>query len=333
MRRVGDGTHDPASLRVFKVALDREKDARLHAEAKALREVGGNRIVKLLAAPRELGGHTALEIEYAGGFRSADDREPVSLGSRLRGEGRLGYAQLERFGNDLFEALDSLAARGVRHRDVKPDNLGLFKRSDGSWQLMLFDFSLADAPDQDLQAGTRGYLDPFLGGSRRSRYDDHAEWYAAAVTLHEMASGERPVWGDGQGDPLTVTEAELYVARELFEPALAEGLTEFFRRALHRDVEQRFDGLRRMQEAWRQVFRRADSTRPPTTPATVDAQAADVEDAREHAAAAADLTTPCTPRGCRRGRCRWPPASVPRRWASSWTSRRTRSPARGARAT
>ncbi|RRR80377.1 BREX system serine/threonine kinase PglW [Streptomyces sp. RP5T] len=292
VRRVEDGVPDPASLRVFKVALDREKDTRLYAEAKALREVGGNRIVKLLAAPRELGGHTVLEIEYAGGFRSADDREAVSLGSRLRGEGRLGYTQLERFGNDLFEALDSLAARGVRHRDIKPDNLGLFKRSDGSWQLMLFDFSLADAPDQDLQAGTRGYLDPFLGDSRRARFDDHAEWYAAAVTLHEMASGERPVWGDGQSDPRTVPAAELYVARELFEPALAEGLTEFFGKALHRDVEQRFDSLHHMQEAWRELFRRADSTRPPTTPATVDAQAADVEDAREQAAVAADLTTP-----------------------------------------
>ncbi|MFF6847955.1 BREX system serine/threonine kinase PglW [Streptomyces antimycoticus] len=292
VRRVEDGVPDPSSLRVFKVGLDREKDGRLHAEAKALREVGGNRVVKLFAPPRELAGHTLLEIEYAGGFRPADDREPVSLGSRLRGEGRLGYAQLERFGNDLFEALDSLAARGVRHRDIKPDNLGLFKRSDGSWQLMLFDFSLAEVSDQDLHAGTRGYLDPFLGGSRRARYDDHAEWYATAVTLHEMASGERPVWGDGQCDPLTVPQAELYVPRELFEPALADGLTEFFAKALHRDVEQRFDSLRQMQEAWRQVFRRADSAPPPTTPATVDTQAADIEDAREQAAAAADLTTP-----------------------------------------
>ncbi|MFD9102244.1 BREX system serine/threonine kinase PglW [Streptomyces virginiae] len=290
-RRTEEGAYDEATLRVFKVALDREKDARLYAEAKALREVGGSRIVKLLADPREVGGRTVLEIEYAGGFRSPQDREPVSLGSRLRGEGRLGYGQLERFGTDLFDALDTLAARGVRHRDVKPDNLGLFKRNDGSWQLMLFDFSLADAPDQDLRAGTRGYLDPFLGSSRRSRYDDHAEWYAAAVTLYEMATGERPVWGDGQVDPLTVSDAELHVADELFESALREGLTSFFRRALHRDLDQRYGSLRLLQDAWRDVFRRADSARPPTTPATVDRQAEDVEDAREQAAAAAGPKT------------------------------------------
>ncbi|MEU0427267.1 BREX system serine/threonine kinase PglW [Streptomyces canus] len=294
VRRTADDPLDSGadSPRVFKVALDHEKDARLYAEAEALKEVGGGHIVKLLAEPRQVGGRTVLEIEYAGGFRSAADREPVSLGSRLRGEGALGYGQLERFGNDLFGALDSLAARGIRHRDIKPDNLGLFKRSDGSWQLMLFDFSLADVPDQDLHAGTRGYLDPFLGGSRRARYDDHAEWYAAAVTLHEMASGERPVWGDGQSDPLTVPDAKLYVAEELFDQALSGGLVEFFERALHRDVEQRFDSLRDMQEAWRRVFRKADSSPPATTPATVGMTADDIDDAREQAAAAAGLKTP-----------------------------------------
>jgi serine/threonine protein kinase len=268
--------------RVFKVALDQDKDARLYAEAQALKAVGGGRIIRLLEEPREIAGHTVLELEYAG---------ESSLGARLRGEGRLTYDQLERYGNDLFIALDQLAAKGVLHRDIKPDNLGLHKRDDGSWELLLFDFSLADASERDITAGTRGYLDPFLGSTRRSLYDGHAERYAAAVTLHEMASGERPVWGDGQTDPRVSDDVELFVAAELFEPGLRDGLTAFFQRALHRDVDRRFDTLKQMEDAWRQIFRTADSAKPATTPATVGAVASSTEEARETAAAAAEPTT------------------------------------------
>lgn len=274
--------------RVFKVALDQEKDSRLYAEAGALGTVGGGRIIRLLADPREIAGHTLLELEFAG---------ESSLGARLRGEGRLTYDQLERYGNDLFIALDQLSAKGIRHRDVKPDNLGLHKRSDGSWQLMLFDFSLADASDRDITAGTRGYLDPFLGSARRSLYDDHAERYAAAVTLHEMASGERPVWGDGQSDPRMSDDVELFVAAELFEPGLRDGLTVFFHRALHRDVDRRFDTFQQMEDAWRQIFRTADSAKPATTPATVGSVAATTDEARDTAAASAVLDTALGPAG------------------------------------
>ncbi|MFJ4126219.1 BREX system serine/threonine kinase PglW [[Kitasatospora] papulosa] len=268
--------------RVFKVALDQDKDARLYAEAQALKAVGGGRIIRLLEEPREMAGHTVLELEYAG---------ESSLGARLRGEGRLTYDQLERYGNDLFIALDQLAAKGTRHRDIKPDNLGLHKRNDGSWELLLFDFSLADASERDITAGTRGYLAPFLGSTRRSLYDDHAERYAAAVTLHEMASGERPVWGDGQTDPRMSEDVDLFVAAELFEPGLRDGLTGFFQRALHQDVDRRFDTFKQMEDAWRQICRTADSAKPATTPATVGALASTTEEARETAAAAAEPDT------------------------------------------
>ncbi|MFD5237334.1 BREX system serine/threonine kinase PglW [Streptomyces tendae] len=269
---------------VFKVALDEEKAGRLRAEERALRKVGGGSVVQLRGEGlRELGGRTVLELEYAGA---------QSLGERLRGKGRLTYHELERFADDLFHALDQLAAQGVRHRDIKPDNFGIQRRKDRTWQLKLFDFSLTDASDRDVKAGTRGYLDPFLGSMRRAHYDDHAERYAAAVTLHEMASGERPLWGEGQLDPLTNESAELHVATELFEPALREGLTAFFQRALHRDTEQRFDTLRQMWDVWREVFRAADATAPATTPSTVGASSDDPEEARDRAAAAAGLTTP-----------------------------------------
>lgn len=268
---------------VFKVALDEERAGRLRAEERVLGTVGGGAIVQLRGEGlREIGGRTVLELEYAG---------EQSLGERLRGQGRLTFHELERFSDDLFHALDQLAGHGVRHRDIKPDNFGVQRRKDRTWQLKLFDFSLTDASDRDIKAGTRNYLDPFLGSMRRAHYDDHAERYAAAVTLHEMASGERPVWGDGQNDPLTNEWAVLRIAVELFEPALSEGLARFFRRALHRDAEHRFETLTQMRDEWREVFRTADSTGPTTTQTTVGAASEDPERDRDRAAEAADATT------------------------------------------
>ncbi|MDX3731456.1 protein kinase domain-containing protein [Streptomyces caniscabiei] len=210
-----DGGTIRVEPRVFKVALDEQKADRLRAEERALKLVGGGAVVQLRGEGlREIGPRTVLQLEYAG---------EQSLGARLRGKGQLTYDELEDFGEDLFLALDQLAANGVRHRDIKPDNLGIHRRKDFTWQLKLFDFSLTDASDRDVKAGTRGYLDPFLGSVRRPHFDDHAERYAAAVTLHEMASGERPLWGDGRTDPLTNESAELHIAGELFHRPLAVG--------------------------------------------------------------------------------------------------------------
>ncbi len=274
--------------RVFKIALDDAKAARLHAEAAALDHVGGGAIVRLLDGPRELGGRTVLDLEFAGG----EDPSGSTLGALLRAEGKLVYDDLERYGKDLFTALDHLAGKGVRHRDLKPDNFGVYKRADGNTQLMLFDFSLANVSDRDVHAGTHGYLDPFLGSSRRPAFDDHAERYAAAVTLHEMASGQRPVWGDGMNNPQTTTDETPAIATDLFDPSLREGLTEFFLRAFHRDVDRRFDTYRQMEDQWRRVFVDADTTAPLTTQATVGIESESLAETRDAHAAAAKLDTP-----------------------------------------
>ncbi|WP_285505844.1 BREX system serine/threonine kinase PglW [Actinokineospora sp. NBRC 105648] len=274
---VDDDGADSVERKVLKIALDATRNARLTAEARALEQVGGGIVVKLLGPLRELGERMLLDLEFVG---------EQSLGMQLRAEGRLSYHDLERFGGDLFTALDQLAGKGIRHRDIKPDNLGVLRRADRSRQLKLFDFSLAGVSDKDIKAGTHRYLDPFLGDRRRPVFDDHAEWYAVAVTLYQMAAGELPRWGDDIADPKTIDDETPKIVDELFEPALREGLSSFFHRALHRDVNRRFDTLKQMEEAWRGVFRVADATAPASSPETDHGSDESLEEQRDTAAQA-----------------------------------------------
>jgi hypothetical protein len=144
----------------------------------------------------------------------------------------------------------------VVHRDIKPDNIGIAESRTGKLKLVLFDFSLARTPAENLTAGTPPYLDPFLALRPQRRWDLYAERFAAAVTLYEMAVGKTPRWGDGHTAP-AMLDAEATLDTEVFDPVVRQPLTEFFAKALRRDFRERHDNAEEMLRAWRAIFERA----------------------------------------------------------------------------
>jgi serine/threonine protein kinase len=246
----------PAGPQVLKLAVDAKADERLKAEGEVLRRLDHPRFVRLLGEVT-VGERAGLLLTYAA---------EGTLAHRLRLEGRLQLELLQRWGEDLLQAVDYLERTGESHRDLKPDNLGVTKsgRND-ELHLVLFDFSLARTPAENLFAGTRPYLDPFLRQRRPRRWDLQAERYAAAVTLYEMATGTLPRWGDGHSDPAMLDE-EAHLDAELLDAALRDPLTAFFGKALRRDPSDRFDNAQEMLAAWRRAFAHTD--RPATTVTT-----------------------------------------------------------------
>ena len=253
-RRLGKGATALALLverdgreHVLKVALSPEHNDRLHAEADVLGALRHQYIVELhdvlTFKDRTGGDRVGLLMARAG---------EATLADRLREEGRLHLELLERFGEDLLATIDWLAQKGIPHRDIKPENLGTAKIGK-QLHLVLFDFSLARTPAENILAGTRHYVDPFLQTRKPPRWDTHAERFAAAVTLHQMAAGSLPRWGDGHSEP-AVLDCEATIDADAFEPAIREGMTAFFRQALRRDYRERFDNAEEMLRAWRQLF-------------------------------------------------------------------------------
>jgi serine/threonine protein kinase len=229
---------------VLKVARDEQHAERFSDEARALRRLQHWQVAALVEGPVIVGGRTALLMESAGEHTLADD---------LR-EGRLALELLERYGRDLLDIVSFLDGQGVWHRDLKPANLAARPRpKDKQPHLCVFDFSLAFTPADQVTAGTRPYLDPFLGPPRRMRYDAAAERFAAAVTLYEMATGTLPHWGD-HANPAAVND-EVSLDPAAFDPAIGDRMVEFFDHALARDTADRFATLDEMTDAWRAIFR------------------------------------------------------------------------------
>lgn len=228
---------------VLKVALGPEYSERVREEGEVLHKLHHPNIVGIREV-RDFEGQTALVLELAG------DR---TLARILRDEGRLSLDFLERFGRDLLDALDYLEQKGIWHRDIKPENVGVAPLGRGDkLHLVLYDFSLSRTPVEQFRAGTPGYLDPFIPLRRPPRYDLHAERFAAAVTLYEMATGRLPAWGDGS-DPAQL-DCEVTVDTDLMDAPVRETLAAFFRRALARDASTRFDNAEEMRRAWSTVF-------------------------------------------------------------------------------
>jgi serine/threonine protein kinase len=236
---------------VLKVARDMAHNERLVAEGEVLARLHHHNIV----AHREtltVSGRTALLLKSAGA---------KNLAEKLKEEGRLSLDMLQRFGEELIEAVNHLESEGVAHRDIKPENIGIAENRNKKLQLVLFDFSLCRTPADNITAGTHPYLDPFLSLRRPPRWDLYAERFALAVTLYEMAVGQPPVWGDGRTSPAMV-DVEATVERDVFDPVTREGFADFFGKALKRDFKERFDNAEDMLRAWRAIFTARHTVQP-----------------------------------------------------------------------
>ena len=265
----------------LKVARDVSMNERIEAEARLLSSLDSNYIVRL-AAPAMVGGSRALVLKPFG-------RE--TLHDYLKREGTLQLEFLERWGDQLLQALEHLEQKGRSHRDIKPGNIAVTDRGiKQALQIALFDFSLAGLSAGNLQAGTPGYIDPFLGDGARNKWDNYAERYSVAVTLYEMATGVVVQWGDGKTLPKLLKDAELPNLEPDRLPEEVRGpLLEFFEKSLHRDVKRRFDGATAMRDAWSQAMKGVAAS--PGAPLEQVIDASQTVAALESAQSAAGLKT------------------------------------------
>jgi len=143
-------------------------------------------------------------------------------------------------------ALAEAHSRGIIHRDVKPSNLFLTRRTDGTIFIKVIDFGISKLADAQLVAtdaesvlGSPRYMAPEQVRATRE-VDARSDIWAMGSTLFELLSGETPFEAD--------TLPELWAAtlrdppRSLRElcPECPKELELVIRRCLRRDPARRF---------------------------------------------------------------------------------------------
>lgn len=181
-----DLAHDPDSVRRFE------------REARAANEIEHPGIVDVFAFGALEDGRPYLVMSLL---------EGKSLGEEISERGKLPPEEAWRIGRAVGEALAAAHARGVIHRDLKPDNVFLERVEGGPARVRLLDLGLAklladaaapDGPDASpmkltktgVPIGTPIYMAPeqWWGGD----VDERVDQYALGVTLFEMLAGVPP---------------------------------------------------------------------------------------------------------------------------------------------
>jgi len=139
--------------------------------------------------------------------------EGESLRARLDRERQLPVAEAVRLTGEIADALSYAHARGILHRDIKPDNILI---SDG--HALVADFGIALAISgrhgeritaTGMAVGTPAYMSPEQS-SADQELDVRTDLYALGSVCYEMLAGEPPFTGP---------TAQAVIAKRLSQPA------------------------------------------------------------------------------------------------------------------
>ncbi|WP_232287337.1 serine/threonine-protein kinase [Anaeromyxobacter dehalogenans] len=175
-------------------ATDAELRERFRNEALAASRIGQENVVDVLDFGEEADGTLYYVMEAL---------EGRSLGAVLREEGALPVGRALGLLDHVCRALAAAHARGVVHRDVKPENVFVVRGPDGVERAKVLDFGISHVEqpgraDRITRAGaivgTPEYMAPeqAVGGP----VDHRSDVYALGVLAYEMLTGALPIVGE-----------------------------------------------------------------------------------------------------------------------------------------
>ncbi len=229
--------HERVALKFLlpEVVGQRHLVERFVREAQAAARLKGEHIARVLDVGALANGAPYMVMEYLDG---------ADLAALITARGALPPGEAVDCALPVCEALAEAHARGIVHRDIKPGNVFLARRPDGSRLVKVLDFGISKVSATDRPAltrslaamGTPAYMSPEQMRSSRD-VDGRADIWALGVVLYECVAGRRPFDADSMPALcILVTQAVL----PPLPPWLPARLAEVVQRCLEKDPDRRY---------------------------------------------------------------------------------------------
>ena len=189
-----------------------------------------------------------------------------SLAELLAREGMLSEPRAAFIAAQMLDALSAAHARGVIHRDLKPDNVFLSQISGVRDVVKLLDFGIAHSGgDEGMRMtrtgqvlGTPAYMSPEQARGRD--VGEASDLYAVGVCLYEAVSGRLPFDTGNYHELLFSIVGEEPPPLESLRPDLSPELCAVVARAMDKAPASRFPDAGSMREALLPIAHASSST-------------------------------------------------------------------------
>ena len=239
----------PVAIKLLppEIAFRRDVRSRFLREAETAAQLGHPHIVPIYAVD-EVGTLVYFVMAYVDGD---------NLARRLASRGPLPVADVRRCMQEVGEALAYAHARGVVHRDIKPDNI-LLDAIDG--RALVTDFGIARAASESgdlsrltatgMALGTPAYMSPEQASGDRD-LDARSDLYSLGIVAYQMLCGEPPFSGLATPALLVKHLAEAPVPIDQRRVDVPADLAAIVMRLLEKQPEHRFQSATELVQAVR----------------------------------------------------------------------------------
>jgi len=226
------------------LAKNQEVADRFLREARAAAALRGDHICRVIDFGTHEDGTPYIVMELL---------EGRDLASVLREQDQIEVGLAASYMLHACAAVAELHSQGMVHRDLKPGNLFVVQKLDGSPSVKILDFGIAKVVlpvDFDLTStanimGSPAYMSPEQLRSAKN-VDARSDIWSLGIVLYELVTGDKPFDGE------SITDLALAITTEAPKPMprnVPTGFIEVVWKCLEKDVANRFQDVGQLAEA------------------------------------------------------------------------------------